>query len=67
MPKRRSIRSLERLCLENVAGNMQQLWAKDYADNYLDEYHFRYIMGPFSELGEARRCGAGTRGLSISC
>ncbi|XP_066488825.1 uncharacterized protein [Tiliqua scincoides] len=50
MPRRRSVRALERLCLENVAGNMQRVWAKDYADNYLDEFHFRYIMGPFSEL-----------------
>lgn len=50
MPRRRSVRALQRLCLESVAGNMQPLWAKDYVDNYLDEYSFRYIQGPFSEL-----------------
>ncbi|KAH0615675.1 hypothetical protein JD844_025974 [Phrynosoma platyrhinos] len=52
MPMRKIHRSLQRLCLENIAGNMQCLWAKDYTDNYLNEYQFRYIQGPFSELGE---------------
>ncbi|XP_034994844.1 uncharacterized protein LOC118096765 [Zootoca vivipara] len=50
MPRRKEVPPLQRLCLENVAGNMSCLWLKDYADKYLDEYHFRYIMGPFSEL-----------------
>ncbi|XP_033017043.1 uncharacterized protein LOC117053435 [Lacerta agilis] len=50
MPRRKEVQPLQRLCLENVAGNMSCLWLKDYADKYLDEYHFRYIMGPFSEL-----------------
>lgn len=57
MPKRRTVLPLERLCLENVAGNMQSIWSRDYMENYLDEYHFRYIMGPFNELGE-KRAGA---------
>lgn len=43
---------LTRLCLLNVADNMKEVWAKDYADNYLDQYCFRYIMGPFSLLRE---------------
>ncbi|XP_062991911.1 uncharacterized protein LOC134404873 [Elgaria multicarinata webbii] len=50
MPKRKAVQPLQRLCLENIAKNMQLFWAKDYTDNYLDEYQFRYIMGPFSEL-----------------
>ncbi|CAI5785001.1 Hypothetical predicted protein [Podarcis lilfordi] len=50
MPRKKEVQALQRLCLENVAGNMSCLWLKDYADKYLDEYHFRYIMGPFSEL-----------------
>ncbi|XP_053110557.1 uncharacterized protein LOC128326851 [Hemicordylus capensis] len=50
MPKRRSVLPLQRLCLENVAEHMQPIWAKDYTDRYLDEYHFRFLMGPFSEL-----------------
>ncbi|KAM7017558.1 uncharacterized protein LKV04_000884 [Tautogolabrus adspersus] len=29
---------------------MNDMWAKDYADNYLDHYSFRHIMGPFNLL-----------------
>ncbi|XP_057225342.1 uncharacterized protein LOC130575457 [Malurus melanocephalus] len=29
---------------------MQSLWAKDYSDNYLDEYEFRFLVGPFNDL-----------------
>ncbi|XP_060635467.2 uncharacterized protein [Anolis sagrei] len=50
MPRKKIHRSLQRLCLENIAANMQCVWAKDYTDKYLDEYQFRYIQGPFSEL-----------------
>ncbi|KAM8885715.1 uncharacterized protein AB9W97_013195 [Spinachia spinachia] len=42
--------SLARLCLLSLADNMKEVWAKDYADNYLDRYSFRYIMGPFNLL-----------------
>ncbi|XP_075960967.1 uncharacterized protein LOC142964503 isoform X2 [Anarhichas minor] len=42
--------SLTRLCLLSLADNMKAVWAKDYADNYLDHYSFRYIMGPFNVL-----------------
>ncbi|XP_024132165.1 uncharacterized protein si:ch211-214j8.12 isoform X1 [Oryzias melastigma] len=42
--------SLTRLCLISLADNMKALWEKDYADNYLDHYCFRYIMGPFISL-----------------
>lgn len=42
--------SLTRLCLLNLADNMKELWVKDYAENYLDKYSFRYIMGPFNLL-----------------
>ncbi|XP_036000349.1 uncharacterized protein LOC118564962 [Fundulus heteroclitus] len=42
--------SLARLCLLSLADNMKDLWVKDYADNYLDQYSFRYIMGPFNQL-----------------
>lgn len=44
--------SLTRLCLLSLANNMKDMWAKDYADNYLDHYSFRYIMGPFTLLRE---------------
>ncbi|KAM3610626.1 uncharacterized protein V6R79_006609 [Siganus canaliculatus] len=45
-----SVLSLRRLCLLSLADNMKELWVKDYADNYLDQYFFRHIMGPFSLL-----------------
>uniref|UniRef100_A0A3B4V6K7 Si:ch211-214j8.12 n=1 Tax=Seriola dumerili TaxID=41447 RepID=A0A3B4V6K7_SERDU len=45
-----SIPSLTRLCLLSLADNMKEVWVKDYADNYLDQYSFRHIMGPFSLL-----------------
>ncbi|KAJ7317339.1 hypothetical protein JRQ81_003501 [Phrynocephalus forsythii] len=49
MPKRKSVHSLERLCLENVARNMEHVWVKDYStDAYLRRYHCRYSVGPFS-------------------
>ncbi|XP_032079417.1 uncharacterized protein LOC116512863 [Thamnophis elegans] len=50
MPKRKAARPLRALCLENVAANMQQLWAKDYVERSLDEQRFRYVLGPFSDL-----------------
>uniref|UniRef100_A0A3Q3IX30 Uncharacterized protein n=1 Tax=Monopterus albus TaxID=43700 RepID=A0A3Q3IX30_MONAL len=42
--------SLRRLCLLSLADNMKNVWVKDYADNYLDHYSFRHIMGPFNLL-----------------
>lgn len=45
-----SILSLTHLCLLNIADNMKEVWVKDYADNYLDQYFFRHIMGPFNLL-----------------
>ncbi|XP_028435006.1 uncharacterized protein si:ch211-214j8.12 [Perca flavescens] len=48
-----SVLPLTRLCLLSLADNMTEVWAKDYADNYLDRYSFRYIMGPFSLLPSA--------------
>ncbi|XP_034547440.1 LOW QUALITY PROTEIN: uncharacterized protein si:ch211-214j8.12 [Notolabrus celidotus] len=44
-----SVLSLTRLCLLNLSDNMKDVWAKDYADNYLDQYFFRH-MGPFNLL-----------------
>ncbi|XP_070759944.1 uncharacterized protein [Enoplosus armatus] len=45
-----SVLSLTRLCLLSLADNMKEVWVKDYADNYLDHYSFRHIMGPFNLL-----------------
>ncbi|XP_072520509.1 uncharacterized protein [Salminus brasiliensis] len=42
--------SLTRLCLHSLAENMKDVWAQDYAQNYMDQYFFRYVMGPFSLL-----------------
>ncbi|XP_040928212.1 uncharacterized protein si:ch211-214j8.12 [Betta splendens] len=45
-----SVPPLTRLCLLSLADHMKDVWAKDYADNYLDQYSFRHIMGPFNLL-----------------
>uniref|UniRef100_A0A8C3XKS0 F-box/LRR-repeat protein 15-like leucin rich repeat domain-containing protein n=1 Tax=Chelydra serpentina TaxID=8475 RepID=A0A8C3XKS0_CHESE len=50
MPKKKAVAPLSTLCLGNVARHMQSVWVKDYSENYLDEYQFRYVMGPFNEL-----------------
>ncbi|XP_073696917.1 uncharacterized protein [Garra rufa] len=42
--------TLIRLCLQSLAENMKEMWAKDYAQKYMDQYFFRYVMGPFSSL-----------------
>lgn len=47
-----SVVPLARLCLLSLADNMKDVWVKDYADNYMDQYAFRYIMGPFNYLRE---------------
>ncbi|KAL2305577.1 hypothetical protein Nmel_007572 [Mimus melanotis] len=50
MPQRRAVPTLTTLCLQNLAQHMQSLWVKDYSDNYLDEYEFRFLVGPFNDL-----------------
>lgn len=40
------------LCLQSLAENMKEMWVKDYAQKYMDQYFFRYIIGPFSSLRE---------------
>lgn len=47
-----SVLSLTQLCLLSLADNMKEVWVKDYADNYLNQYSFRHIMGPFNCLSE---------------
>ncbi|XP_078411876.1 uncharacterized protein LOC144688797 [Cetorhinus maximus] len=50
MPRRQRVPALKQLSLSNMAANMKDVWAKDYVDNYLNEYHFLHIMGPFNDL-----------------
>ncbi|XP_074721423.1 uncharacterized protein LOC141942332 isoform X2 [Strix uralensis] len=50
MPRRKEVPALGSLCLQNLAQHMQSLWVKDYSENYLDEYQFRFVMGPFNDL-----------------
>ncbi|XP_051750504.1 uncharacterized protein si:ch211-214j8.12 [Ctenopharyngodon idella] len=38
------------LCLQSLAENMKEMWVKDYAQKYMDQYFFRYVIGPFSSL-----------------
>ncbi|KAI1900455.1 hypothetical protein AGOR_G00050110 [Albula goreensis] len=42
--------SLLRLCLWSLAENMENVWTKHYTENYMDQYCFRYIIGPFNIL-----------------
>ncbi|KAJ7317332.1 hypothetical protein JRQ81_003494 [Phrynocephalus forsythii] len=39
MPKRKSVRSLQELCLEKIARNLERVWIKDYTDDCLGKYH----------------------------
>ncbi|PKU46792.1 hypothetical protein llap_2876 [Limosa lapponica baueri] len=50
MPRRKEVPSLGSLCLQSLARHMQSIWVKDYSENYLDEYQFRFVMGPFNDL-----------------
>ncbi|XP_072717220.1 uncharacterized protein [Ciconia boyciana] len=50
MPRRKEVPALGSLCLQSLARHMQSVWVKDYSENYLDEYQFRFIMGPFNDL-----------------
>nr|XP_025973867.1 uncharacterized protein LOC112993993 [Dromaius novaehollandiae] len=50
MPRRKAVPALRGLCLRSLAGHMQSVWVRDYSDRYLDEYQFRYVMGPFNDL-----------------
>ena len=49
------VHPLSRLCLLSLADNMKAVWVKDYEENYLDRYHFTYIMGPFDSMRESSR------------
>ncbi|XP_054059657.1 uncharacterized protein LOC128910458 isoform X1 [Rissa tridactyla] len=61
MPRRKEVPVLGSLCLQSLARHMQSIWVKDYSENYLDEYQFRFVMGPFNDLGET--WGPGTRSV----
>ncbi|XP_065490869.1 uncharacterized protein LOC135988672 [Caloenas nicobarica] len=50
MPRRKEVPALGSFCLQSLAQHMQSVWVKDYSENYLDEYEFRFIMGPFNDL-----------------
>ncbi|CAB1451244.1 unnamed protein product [Pleuronectes platessa] len=42
--------NLSKTLPRSLADNMKDVWVKDYADKYLDQYSFRHIMGPFNLL-----------------
>ncbi|KAM6071411.1 uncharacterized protein LJ206_009989 isoform 2-T2 [Theristicus caerulescens] len=50
MPRRKEVPALGGLCLQSLAQHMQSIWVKDYSENYLDKYQFRFVMGPFNDL-----------------
>ncbi|KAF7235311.1 F-box/LRR-repeat protein 15 [Varanus komodoensis] len=50
MPKKRTIRSLQKLCLETVGVRMAQIWVRNCVGNNLDPYLVPCTWEPFSEL-----------------
>ncbi|XP_078671089.1 F-box and leucine-rich repeat protein 13-like [Branchiostoma floridae x Branchiostoma belcheri] len=50
MPQRSSPETLKHLSIVSMATHMDSVWAADYIHNYLDQYHFMYIIGPFDAL-----------------
>ncbi|XP_066277288.1 F-box and leucine-rich repeat protein 13-like [Branchiostoma lanceolatum] len=50
MPQQGSPGTLKHLSIINIATHMDSLWAADYIQNYLDQYNFMYIIGPFDVL-----------------
>nr|XP_020670945.1 uncharacterized protein LOC110091245 isoform X1 [Pogona vitticeps]XP_020670946.1 uncharacterized protein LOC110091245 isoform X1 [Pogona vitticeps] len=50
MPKKKTVDSLERLCLEYVADTMEDIWARAYTDSYLDDGRSPDALGPFIVL-----------------
>ncbi|XP_072845175.2 uncharacterized protein LOC110091254 [Pogona vitticeps] len=44
MPEKRLVSSLERLCLEHVAKNLDQVWDKDLMDNHLAESFVPWLI-----------------------
>ncbi|XP_069712826.1 uncharacterized protein [Phaenicophaeus curvirostris] len=50
MPRRKAVAALGSLCLQSLARHMESLWVRDYSERYLDEYQFRFVIGPFDGL-----------------
>ncbi|KAH0630452.1 hypothetical protein JD844_013490 [Phrynosoma platyrhinos] len=46
MPKKKTLQSLKRLCLEYVADNMEHTWAKDYMENNQNENNSLNMLAP---------------------
>ena len=47
---RTSVQSLQHVCLQNVAKNMESLWAKNYKNEYFAQGNFTYLVGPFEDI-----------------
>ncbi|KAH0630466.1 hypothetical protein JD844_013507 [Phrynosoma platyrhinos] len=58
MPKRKTVCRLQKLCLENVANNMDRAWVKDYRRNHLGKYHSQCssLCGREAQDGWAPSC-----------
>lgn len=67
MPRRKAVPTLGSLCLQSLVQHMQSVWVKDYSENYLDEYSFRFVMGPFNDLGELRGARGGRQAGRRCC
>ena len=51
MPKKKSVYSLKRYCLRNIAFNMENYWCSDFK-NFADQVkgQFTFVIGPFEYM-----------------
>ena len=48
---------LFKICIDNIAKNLDPFWSKDYVENWMkDEDKFLYILGPMDLLREFSFC-----------
>ncbi|XP_071445966.1 uncharacterized protein [Hetaerina americana] len=50
MPQCKPVKSLKAACLHNITKNMDNVWCKNYKDNFLGQGAFIYVDGPFEFL-----------------
>jgi len=48
--KAKNLRSLKELSLKSVASNMDNIWCKDYVENWSGQ-NLAFLLGPFEQLG----------------
>ncbi|XP_023340689.1 uncharacterized protein LOC111710787 [Eurytemora carolleeae] len=48
--RQRAFMSLQRLCIENVCQNMDEVWSKHFLDYFYKKSHCKFIIGPFDSI-----------------